>query len=90
LEGPTIYHEFIEARGYGLHHVGLLVDDLDEAIAQAAEAGLAVIQSGGGHGLDGDGGFAYLDTEERLECLLELMTPPKRRQEPESVYPPPE
>lgn len=91
LEGPSIYHEFVEKHGYGrLHHVGLMVDNLDEAIAQAADAGFPVIQSGGGHGLDGDGGFAYLDTEERLSCLIELMAPPKRRQPPERVYPPEE
>ena len=88
LEGPTIYHEFIEKHGYGLHHIGLMVDNWDEAMAQAKAAGLSVIQSGGGHGLDGDGAFAYLDTEGRLDCLLELMAPPKRRQPPERVYPP--
>lgn len=89
LAGPSIYHEFVARHGYGrLHHIGLLVDNLEEAIAQAAAAGFPVIQSGGGHGLDGDGGFAYLDTEERLSCLIELMAPPKRRQPPERIYPP--
>lgn len=90
LTGPTIYHEFIARRGYGLHHIGLMVDDIDVAMAQATAAGYPVIQAGGGHGLDGDGGFAYLDTEERLNCQLELMAPPKRRQPPERVYPPEE
>ncbi|MEZ4661200.1 MAG: VOC family protein [Caldilineaceae bacterium] len=87
ISGPTIYHDFIAQHGYGFHHIGLLVDDWDAAMKQAAAAGLAVIQAGGGHGLDGDGGFAYLDTTARFNCLMELMIPPQRRQPPEKIYP---
>ncbi|MEZ4863420.1 MAG: VOC family protein [Caldilineaceae bacterium] len=87
ISGPTIYHDFIAEHGYGFHHIGLLVDDWDEALAQATAAGLTVIQAGGGHGLDGDGGFAYLDTQARFNCLMELISPPKRRQVAEKVYP---
>jgi catechol 2,3-dioxygenase-like lactoylglutathione lyase family enzyme len=88
LEGPSIYHEFVAERGYGLHHIGVLVDDLEAAMAQAEAAGFPVIQAGGGHGLDGDGGYAYLDTEAKLGIIYEVMTPPKRRAQPEKVYPP--
>jgi hypothetical protein len=87
LTGPSLYHEFIEQHGYGFHHIGLLVDDLDVALAQAQAAGFPVIQAGGGHGVDGDGGFAYLDTVAHFHCLIELMTPPKQRQPAEKIYP---
>jgi methylmalonyl-CoA/ethylmalonyl-CoA epimerase len=87
-EGETIYAEFVEQHGYGLHHFGVLVDDMEEAIAQAEAAGIAMIQDGAGYGLDGDGGYAYLDTEDKLGTTLELITRPKRRAQPEKIYPP--
>jgi catechol 2,3-dioxygenase-like lactoylglutathione lyase family enzyme len=87
LEGPTVYREFIEKHGYGLHHLGIYVDDIKAAIAEAEEAGITVSMEGGGHGLDGDGSFAYLDTEDLLGTTYELIQRPLRRREPESVYP---
>ncbi len=78
LEGPSLYHE----HGEGLHHIGMRVPDLDEGIR---ERGYPVLQSGRGYGLDGDGGFAYLDTEKDLGVILELIEVPQRRREPEAV-----
>src|SRR5439155_27269199 len=46
LEGPSIYHEWLAAHPEGLHHVGVMVDSLDEAIASMAHAGYEVVQSG--------------------------------------------
>ena len=88
LEGDTIYAEFVKKRGYGLHHIAVLVEDIESAVAQAEAAGLTVMQDGGGYGLDGDGGYAYLDTEDKIGVTLELVELPKRRAEPEQVYPP--
>jgi hypothetical protein len=42
---------------------------------------------GGGHGLDGDGFYAYLDTEESLGTTYELIERPARRRKPELVLP---
>jgi len=89
LDEDTVYADFVKEHGYGLHHLGLLVEDMAAAKAQAAAAGLSVIQEGAGHGLDDDGGFAYLDTEAKLSTTLELITRPKRRAKPEKIYPPP-
>jgi hypothetical protein len=88
LEGESIYQEFIEKRGYGLHHLGIVVQDADAEIAQAEGAGFAVIQDGSGYGLHGDGHYAYLDTEAQLGVIVELMQPPKVRVSPERIYPP--
>ena len=90
LDDKTIYAEFVKEHGYGLHHLGILVEDMDAAKAEAAAADLPVIQDGYGYGLDGDGGFAYLDTEAILSTTLELITRPKGRATPEAIYPPPE
>jgi len=88
LEGDTIYAEFIREHGYGVHHLGLLVDDMEAALAQARAAGLTMTQDGAGFGLDGDGHYAYLDTEAMLGVTLELIERPQRRVAPERIYPP--
>lgn len=85
LEGYTIFNEFIEKHGYGQHHLGIYVDNIKAAIAEAEAAGFSVIMEGGGHGLDGDGFYAYLDTEETLGTTYELIERPARRREPEAV-----
>ena len=87
LEGKSIYADFIAKHGYGFHHIGILVEDMQSAILEAEEAGLRVIQDGSGFGLDGDGHYAYLDTEHRLGVILELIQRPKRRSPPEKIFP---
>ena len=87
LEGPSIYHEFIESHGYGVQHLGVLVDDMVFALAQAEAAGFAMIQDGSGFGLDGDGHYAYIDTEAALGVVYELIQRPVRRAPPEKIYP---
>ncbi len=90
LEGDAIHKDFIEQHGYGVQHFGLLVDDMEEAIAKTEEAGFHVIMDGSGFGPDGDGHYAYLDTEELLGVTLELISRPERRHPPEKIYPPEE
>lgn len=87
-EGDSIYADFIKEHGYGVHHLGILVDDMENALAQTNSAGLTMIQDGSGFGLDGDGHYVYLDTEEALGVTLELIHRPKARVKPEKIYPP--
>jgi catechol 2,3-dioxygenase-like lactoylglutathione lyase family enzyme len=88
VEGPSIYHEWLEHRGYGLHHLGFWVDSVAETTASMTAAGYELIQSGAGYGLDGDGGYAYFDTERDLGILVEAIEVPRRRREPDFVWPP--
>lgn len=87
LEGHTIYSDFIESHGYGVQHLGIYVPDIKVAIADVAKLGFSVVMEGGGFGLDGDGHFAYLDTEKSLGITYELIQRPLRRHEPESIFP---
>jgi catechol 2,3-dioxygenase-like lactoylglutathione lyase family enzyme len=87
-EGNSIYADFIKEHGYGVHHLGILVENMNDALAQAYSAGLNMIQDGTGFGLDGDGHYAYLETEKFLGVTLELIQRPNARVRPEKVFPP--
>jgi catechol 2,3-dioxygenase-like lactoylglutathione lyase family enzyme len=86
-DADTVYREFIEQHGYGVHHFGVLVENMQEALEKAREAGFTMTQDGAGFGLDGDGHYAYLDTEDTIGVTVELIERPKGRQTPEKVYP---
>jgi methylmalonyl-CoA/ethylmalonyl-CoA epimerase len=90
LEGDSIYKDFIQEHGYGVHHFGLLVEDMSEALDEATSSGYNMIQDGSGFGLNSDGHYAYLDTENLLGVTLELIQRPKARVSPEKTYPPAE
>ena len=86
-EGDTVYADFVKEHGYGVHHFGVLVDNMEEALAEAEAAGLIMTQDGAGFGRDGDGHYAYLDTEDKIGVTIELIERPKDRMPPEKVYP---
>lgn len=88
LEGPTTYHEFLEQRGEGLHHLGYYVDDIDAEITRMAALGYPLLQSGSGFGVDGDGAYAYFDSEGDFGCIVEAITPPRQMPEPDYQFPP--
>jgi methylmalonyl-CoA/ethylmalonyl-CoA epimerase len=89
LGGPTVYAEFVKEHGHGVHHFGVLVQEMEEAIRRAEEAGLAMTMDGAGFGLKGDGHYAYLETERLLGTTIELIQRPEGRIAPEKIYPPP-
>ena len=82
-DSPSVYDGF----GPGLHHLGIFVPSHAEAVAELERAGYEAIQTGTGYGLDGDGGFAYWDTVSELGVIVETIEVPKRRREPELVWP---
>jgi catechol 2,3-dioxygenase-like lactoylglutathione lyase family enzyme len=90
LEGDSVYADFVREHGYGVQHLGILVEDMQAALAQAQEAGLEMTQDGSGFGLDGDGHYAYLNTEEDFGITFELIQRPLGRRLPEKVYPEPD
>ena len=90
VEGDTVYADFVKEHGYGVQHLGVLVNDMEEALAQAEAAGFSMIMDGSGFGVDGDGHYAYIDTEKVYGVTYELIQRPKQKQPPEKVYPPEE
>lgn len=86
-EGDSVYKDFIDEHGYGVQHLGFLVEDMQKALSLAEEAGFSMIQDGSGFGPDGDGHYAYLDSEEDFGITIELIERPKRRHPPQKIYP---
>ena len=87
LEGPSLYHEFLEQCGSGLHHMAFKVDDLAAATDAMEAAGFPLLQAGFGFGADGSGGFAYYDTVAALGYVTEAVEPPAVRREPHRTFP---
>jgi methylmalonyl-CoA/ethylmalonyl-CoA epimerase len=87
LEGPSIYHEWLETRPEGLHHVGVYVESLPSALETMEAAGYDLLQSGSGYGLDGDGGYAYFDTVRDFGIIVEALEVPRRRRKPDFTWP---
>lgn len=69
LWGETIYEEFANRKGYGLHHLGIKTDAIEESIKEMEARGFKVIQSGNRPGAK----WAYLSTEEQTGVIFELI-----------------
>ena len=87
IEGNSIYDDYIKNHGYGVQHLGVLVENMGEAITMVEEAGFKIIQDGSGFGLSGDGHYAYIDTEEEFGITFELIERPKDRLKPDKIFP---
>jgi catechol 2,3-dioxygenase-like lactoylglutathione lyase family enzyme len=57
IKGFSPWHEFLNKRGEGIHHIALAVDDLDKQIGELEKIGFNSFCSGKWEG----GGFAYFD-----------------------------
>jgi hypothetical protein len=85
--GPGIHADWLEERGEGFHHLGVVVDSLDEATARMKAAGYDTVQTGAGFGGDGDGAYAYFDTTRDLGFVVEAVEPPGRMPDPDRIWP---
>jgi catechol 2,3-dioxygenase-like lactoylglutathione lyase family enzyme len=74
LKGRSVYGEFLEKKGEGLHHLAFGVDDLDAEIADMEKRGFKVIQTGA----FGTAKFAYFESEKPGGMLIELCQAPKK------------
>lgn len=66
---PSIWADFLEKHGEGVHHVAFEVDDMPKAVQGLSDIGFTVTQTGEYTG----GRYAYLDAFERLGTDIELL-----------------
>jgi methylmalonyl-CoA/ethylmalonyl-CoA epimerase len=69
LEGPSIWKEFLETKGVGLHHVQSLVKDPGVVLSAFKEMGVGVLMSG----RIANNTFYYMNTEPLLGIILEFI-----------------
>ncbi len=67
--GPSIWWDFLEERGEGIHHLAFNVPKMEAALAYLGEKGLPLIQRGGFEG----GEYAYVDAAAGLGIIIELL-----------------
>jgi methylmalonyl-CoA/ethylmalonyl-CoA epimerase len=75
VEGRTIYQEFLERHGEGVHHLGFRAPPpLDRELEKWSAQGIAILQVNRRD--DPRYGWAYLDTHALLGCLVEVVCDP--------------
>lgn len=70
VHGKSIYSEYLAAHGGGMHHLCMIPEDFDAALAAADEAGIGIAQRGSMAG--GAMQFAYVDGAHVGVPFLEL------------------
>jgi methylmalonyl-CoA/ethylmalonyl-CoA epimerase len=87
LEGPSIYKDWLEQHGEGLHHVAVMLHDFDESTLlkeRLAGQDIPVMMSGRiGETIE----FFYIDTEPSLKIILESGSGHAIELTPDYVYP---
>ena len=84
----SLYHEWTDAHGYGIQHLGIRVAEMQPVRDEMLAAGYEILQSGHGYGANGDGEFVYFDTLKDFGTIFELIRVPDQRREPDFVWPP--
>ena len=69
---PSIFKAWRDSRNEGLHHVCVLVDDMNAARELCGRAGVSIAQEAI---VPGGGEVIYVDTGARLGSLLEILQP---------------
>ena len=72
-EGPSVFDEYLQKHGEGIHHLAFLVADMDRTLAAMAGKGIEVAQSGGFRYQHRRGRFAYVDTEPYGGVMIEFI-----------------
>lgn len=72
LGGNDLYAECLKDREFGLHHIGVLVDDIEDEI-QRRKLGQDLVLQSGYVGQEKGIQFAFLDTRSELGILTELV-----------------
>jgi len=71
---PTVYHDFLEEHGEGIHHLGFDVNDFDKKIEMCRQLGIEIIQQG----QRDTARFAYLDMDKVGGITIEIMERKKK------------
>ena len=76
LKGDSVYKEFVDSQKEGLHHFGVIVDDLQKYVDNFQKKGIDLVQSGI---FPPRMNYAYMDTAEIFGAVIELIEIVKRK-----------
>ena len=87
IQGPSIWHEFLERQGAGLQHIAFYPDDFEVASAALAAEGWVPVATGDGFGRSRDGRFSYHEHPDVQGIIVEIVQVPTERFPPELTIP---
>jgi len=90
LQGPSIWQEYLEARGATLQHIAFYSHDFPVSAALMRDHGWLAVQTGAGFGRSRDGRFAYYEHPEVAGIIVEVVQAPTDRFPPELTWPAPQ
>lgn len=70
-EEPSIWRDWLDEHGEGIHHVAFVVDDMAKRVKACEDFGMTTLQTG--NFAAGDGKYAYLDATKDLKTVFELL-----------------
>ncbi|MCC6616381.1 MAG: VOC family protein [Anaerolineae bacterium] len=70
-EKPSVWREFLEQHGEGVHHIAFQIKDTEAVTGYLAENGAGIAQQG--LYSDGSGVYTYVDTGPLLGTMFELL-----------------
>ena len=71
IRGKSIWQDFLDEKGDGIHHVLFNVDNYEEAKAQMASQGISLMQEGAST-LQAGAKWGYFDTLSKLPFIIEM------------------
>lgn len=73
VEGKTVYQEFLEKHGEGLHHIGVPTPiPFDSELEKWQKRGIKPLQVNRME--DPEEGWAYMDTQGLVGCIIEILS----------------
>ena len=70
-EVASVWRDFLNTNGEGIHHIAFNVTGMEEVIKQCEAEGMKLVQYGK-YG-DASGHYAYMDGYKDYKCLIELL-----------------
>lgn len=77
IRGQTIWKDFYDKHGEGMHHIGLFVRNYPVALAAFVDRGFTITVDGPIAGEARTGRFTYIESQERLGTTFELLDFPE-------------
>ena len=73
VEGESVWKDFLQEKGEGIHHLKYEVDSLNDAMDFFQSKGIACIQYGSAVGKNLGKTWAYFDTTKELGYVIEVL-----------------